>query len=125
MLYTQISEMIIKLMKRQKELNLFKFLETFDLTAQSAEYFKKDINFSIGQNLSQRKLVDLGKALARIISAGFVLNIAEKGFRKDLIDNCLTNLKQDISVLINSFNFNNEVSAIEDYQENSSWFQFV
>lgn len=125
MLYTQISEMIIKLMKKQKELNLFKFLETFDLTAKSAEYFKKDINFSIGQNLSQRKLVDLGKALARIISAGFVLNIAEKGFRKDLIDNCLTNLKQDISVLINSFNFNNEVSAIEDYQENSSWFQFV
>ncbi len=125
MLYTQISESIIKLMKRKKELNLFKFLEDFELTSKSAEYFKKEINFNLDINLSQRKLVDLGKALGRIVSAGFVLEMGENGFRKDLIENCISTLQQDISNLINSFNFSNKVDSIEDYQEGSSWMQFT
>lgn len=125
MLYTQISESIIKLMKRKKELNLFRFLEDFELTAKSAEYFKKEINFVLDINLPQRKLVELGKALGRIISAGFVLDMSESGFRKDLIENCISTLQQDISNLINSFNFNNEVNSVEDYQDGSSWLQFT
>lgn len=125
MLYTQISESIIKLMKRKKELNLFQFLKDFDLTAKSAELFKKEINFTLDLDLPQRKLVELGKALGRIVSAGFVVEMGESGFRKDLIDNCIATLQHDISNLINSFNFGNEVKSIEDYQEGSSWLQFV
>ena len=125
MLYTQISESIIKLMKRKKELNLFQFLKDFDLTAKSVIYFKKEINFTLDINLPQRKLVDLGKVLGRVVSAGFVIDMGESGFRKDLIDNCIITLQQDISSLINSFNFGNEIKSIEDFQEGSSWLQFV
>ncbi len=125
MLYTQISESIIKLMKRKKEMNLFKFLEEYDLTSKSAAYFKKEINFTLDMNLPQRKLVDLGKALGRIVSAGFVIDLGESGFRKDLIDNCIATLQQDISNLLNSFNFSNGVNSIEDYQDGSSWLQFA
>lgn len=124
MLYTQISEMILKMMKKKKEANLFKFLKNFNLTAKSSEYFKKDIDFSINISLPQRKLVDLGKALGRIISAGFVIDLAEKGFRKDLIKNCLNTLHQEITKHIGSYNFKNTISSIEDYQEDSSWLQF-
>ncbi len=124
MLYTQISEMIIKLMKRKKEFNLFKFLESFDLTTKASEYFKKEINFSINFDLPQRKLVDLGKVLGRIVSAGFVIDMGESGFRSDLVDNCITTLRHDITKLISSYNFDNKVNAIEDYQEGSSWLQF-
>ncbi len=124
MLYSQISEAIIKLMKRKKEFNLFKFLEEFDLTMKAAGYFKNEINFTIDINLPQRKLVDLGKAIGRIVSAGFVLDMSEAGYRKDLINNCITTLHQDISNLLNSFNFNNEIKSIEDYQEGSSWLEF-
>ncbi len=125
MLYTQISESIIKLMKRKKELNLFNFLADFELTSKSAEYFKKEINFTLDINLPQRKLVDLGKVLGRIVSAGFVLEMGESGFRKDLIENCMSTLQQDISNLINSFNFNKKVDSIEEYQDGSSWLQFT
>lgn len=124
MLYTQISEMILKMMKKKKEANLFKFLKNFNLTAKSSEYFKKDIDFSINISLPQRKLVDLGKALGRIISAGFVIDLAEKGFRKDLIKNCLNTLHQEITKHIGSYNFKNTISSIEDYEEDSSWMQF-
>ena len=124
MLYSQISEAVIKLMKRKKELNLFRFLENYDLTSKSAEYFKKEINFTIDVNLSQRKLVDLGRAIGRIVSAGFVLDMSESGFRKDLIDNSIKMLRQDISALMNSFSFQNDINSIEDYREGSSWLQF-
>jgi hypothetical protein len=124
MLYTQISEALIKMMKRKKELHLFKFLEDFDLTSKAVGYFKKEINFTIDVNITQRKLVELGKVIGRIVSAGFVLDMGERGFRKDLIDNCITSLHQDISNLINSYNFNNNINSIEDYQERSSWLDF-
>ena len=124
MLYSQISEALIKMMKRKKEFNLYKFLEDFDLTSKSAAYFKNEINFAIDINLPQRKLVDLGKVIGRIVSAGFVLDLGASGFKKDLIDNCITTLHQDISNLINSFNFKNEVKSIEYYKEGSSWLQF-
>ena len=124
MLYTQISEMIIKLMKRSKESNLFKFLESFDLTAKASAYFKKEINFSLDFDIPQRKLVDLGKVLGRIVSAGFVIDMGESGFRNDLIQNSIETLQHDITKLMSSFNFNSKVVAIEDYQEGSSWLQF-
>ena len=125
MLYTQISDMILKLMKKKKETNLFQFLKEFNLTDKASEYFKKEINFSIDFDLPQRKLVDLGKALGRIVSAGFVLDLEDKGFRKDLITNCIDSLQQDISNLINSYHINKGVSSIENYNEGSSWIEMA
>lgn len=125
MLYTQISDAIIKMMKRKKEFNLFNFLSTYELTSKSVEFFKKDFNFTLEINLPQRKLVNLGSAIGRIVSLGFVLEMGEKGYRKDLIDNCILSLQQDVSNIMNSFNFSNSNNAIIDYQEGSSWFDFV
>ncbi len=72
MLYTQISEMVLKLMNRQKNLNLSEFLSTYSLTKNVADHFKSLLNFKIDLNLQQRKHVDLGKIISRIISADFV-----------------------------------------------------
>ncbi len=124
MLYTQISEMIIKLMKKKKEFNLFQFLKNFDLTSKASEFFKKQTDFSLNTDLPQRKLVDLGKAIGRIVSAGLVIDLAEKGFRKDLIENCLSSLQQDISNIIYSYHNNSTISSVDDYQDGSSWLEF-
>ena len=125
MLYTNISKMIIKMMNKKKELNLFNFLKSFDLTAKASDFFKQEFNFTLKDNIPQRKLVDLGKALGRIVSAGFIMDMAGQGFRKDLVENSLISLKQDIHNLISSYNFNGLISSIEEYKEDSSWLQFV
>lgn len=125
MLYTQISESIIKMMKRKKEFNLFNFLSSYDLTVKSIEFFKKETNFTLDVDLAQRKLVELGSAIGRIISLGFVIEMGDSGYRKDLINNCILSLQQDVSNLINSFNFYNNNKVITDYQEGSSWFDYV
>jgi hypothetical protein len=54
-----------------------------------------------------------------------VLELANKGFRKDLIDGGITMLQQDISKLMATFSFNNNNEAVEGYGENSSWLNFV
>lgn len=124
MLYTQISEMVIKMMKKKKEFNLFQFLKNFDLTTKASEYIKKQTDFSLNTELPQRKLVDLGRAIGRVVSAGLVIDLGEKGFRKDLIDNCLSSLQQDISNMIFSYHNNTQIASIPDYQDESSWLDF-
>ena len=125
MLYSQIADMITRAMKKKKQLNLFGYLKEFDLTSKASDYFKKDLSFEISTNLSQRKLVDLGRILSRIVCIGHVLDLQEKGFRKDLVDNSIKLVKQEISALFASFHFDNTTDLVEDYQENSSWLDFA
>ena len=61
MLYTQIGEMIAKLMKRKKESNIYQFLKEFNLTEKACSFFKKEIDFNLMTGLPQRKMLDLGK----------------------------------------------------------------
>jgi alkylation response protein AidB-like acyl-CoA dehydrogenase len=124
-LYAQISEGIIKLMKRAKENNLYLFLKDFNLTCKAVEFIKELTNFNLDFQMQQRKLVEMGRVVGRIISLNQVLDLANKGFRKDLIDGGITMLQQDISKLIATFSFNNVTDVVEDYEENSSWLNFV
>lgn len=124
-LYAQISEGLVKLMKRAKENNLFQFLKSFNLTNRAAEYGKDLMNFNLDLQMPQRKLVELGKIIGRLISLNQVLEIAEKGFREDLIAGGITMLQQDISNLLATFSFKNERQVVLEYEENSSWLDFV
>lgn len=124
-LYTQISDSLMKMMKKAKESNLFKFLKNFDLTSRSAISLKELLDFDLHTNLPQRKMVELGQVIGRIVSFEMVINLGEKGFRNDLIENGLNMLKQDIVSLMGSFGYKNETKLIEHYQDNSSWLNFV
>lgn len=125
MLYTQIGEMIAKLMRRKKELNIYQFLKEFNLTQKACSFFKKDIDFTLMTGLSQRKMIDLGKVFSRIIASNFVIEMGEKGFRNDLVTNCINMIKVDVSILISSFHAENTVTPIEDYKDKSWWYDFV
>lgn len=124
-LYAQISEGLIKLMKRAKENNLFRFLTEFDLTSKAADYVKTLTDFNLDFQMQQRKLVEMGRVMGRIISLNHVIDLANKGFRNDLIEGGITMLQQDISRLIACFSFNNKTEVVEGYNENSSWLNFV
>ena len=83
------------------------------------------MNFNLDFQIPQRKLVEMGSIIGRVISLNQVIEMANKGFRKDLIDNGITMLQQEISHLMTNFNFKNSTQIIEDYKENSSWLNFV
>ena len=120
-LYTQITGSLIKMMKKARESNLYRFLKDFDLTSKSATLFKKILDFDLDTNLQQRKMVELGQVLGRIVSFEMVINLGDSGYRKDLINNGLEMLSQEIISLISGFNVKNTTAVVEDYSENSSW----
>ncbi len=124
-LYAQISEGLIKLMKRAKENNLYQFLKDYDLSSKASDYIKELTNFNLDFQMQQRKLVELGRVIGRVISMNQVLDLASKGFRNDLIEGGITMLQQDISKLISTFSFSNRSEVVEGYQENSSWLSYV
>lgn len=124
-LYAQITEGLLKLMKRARENNLFQFLKGFNLTSQAADYIKEQVNFNLDLQMPQRKLVEMGKIIGRVISLNQVLEVSGKGFRKDLTESGITMLQQEISGLMASFSFKNKAQVVEEYEENSSWLDFI
>ena len=124
-LYAQISEALLKLMRRAKEKNLFQFLQGYSLTTRAAEYFKELLNFEVNLQLPQRKLVELGRVLGRIISMELVLKLDDLGFRNDLISGSLTMLRQDIQRLLTTYAFANNTVVVDAYEENASWLNLV
>ena len=124
-LYAQITEGLMKLMKRAKEKNVFLFMKGFDLTDRAADYVKDALNFNLNMDMSQRKSVGMGKVIGRVISLNQVLDLAQKGFRIDLIKEAISMLKRDISTLMAGFSFPDNSWVIEDYRENSNWIRFL
>jgi alkylation response protein AidB-like acyl-CoA dehydrogenase len=121
MLYAQISENLIKQMKKFKEKNLFNFLKISDLTNRSAEQLRDLFNFNLDMELPQRKLVALGQAIGRVVSMDMVHRLADEGFRKDLIQGGIHMLHQEIQQLMSTFRPQTQTLVVEDYHENSSW----
>lgn len=124
-LYQQITESVLKMMRKSKETNLYKFLKSYSLTENASEYFKDVLNFEIEHQLPQRKLVQLGRAIGRIVSMEMTLKLGNTGFNSSMISNSLKVLRSEVHSLISTFNNNEEPSILEDYQDNSSWLKFV
>ena len=119
-LFHQIADAVIKMMKTAKESDLYKFLS--GLTPRIVEMIKELISFDFNTQLSQRKLVEFGQIMSRIFSMELVAQAQDRGFREDLSVNALTLLKQDVSILLNGFRMQNPTCVVESYQSDSYWF---
>src|SRR5690625_6735330 len=80
-LYQQITAAVLKSMRKTKESNLYQFLKSYSLTKQSADYFKDVTDFKVDQKMAQRKLVQLGRALSRMVSMDMVFKLDRKSTR--------------------------------------------
>ena len=121
-LYTQISQAILKLMKQTKEFNVYQFFKNYTLTANAVDYFKGLLDFEVNIHIPQRKLVELGSVISRVIAMEYVIELGNKGFRTDMITNALMMLKQEVTSMVSTYSFSNTTQVITDYEENASWF---
>jgi len=120
-LYAQISESLIKFMKTAKEINVFAFLKGHPLTSRATNYFRELLDFNIDMQMPQRKLVELGKVISRIVSMDLVIKMGENGFRSDLTENAVSLLRQETARLMSDFSFKQNTSVVVDYKEDSAW----
>ena len=124
-LYQQISEGVLKFMRKTREKNLLSYLRSYKLTERVADRFKDSLNVNVDLNLSQRKLVDLGRAVGRMISMDFVVELGERGFRSDLVNNALETMRREVEVLMTNYRLAADTAVVEDYEPDSSWLDYV
>jgi alkylation response protein AidB-like acyl-CoA dehydrogenase len=124
-LYQQISEGVLKLMRKVRQPNLFEYLNTDDLTKRVADRFKDTLNFDVDLQLPQRKLVDLGRAISRVVSMEFVVELGERGFRGDLVQGALDTLKREVDMLATDFRLAPCTDVVDDYEDQSNWLDFL
>lgn len=124
-LYQQISESILKGMKKSKIQNLYQYLKEYSLTSQAADHFKEQLNFKVDQKLAQRKMVQLGRALGRLVAMNMTIKLGETGFNSDLISNSLKSISSEIETLFARYSSGPQPDIIVDYQPESSWSQYL
>jgi hypothetical protein len=120
-LYAQISETLLKQMKVAREKNLFRYLNSFDLTHRASGLLKDVVDFELNTSLSQRKLVAFGQVVSRIVAMDLVLKLGERGFNRELINGSLGNLQQEIATLLANYSFENRIELIDPEQPHPSW----
>jgi alkylation response protein AidB-like acyl-CoA dehydrogenase len=118
-LYHQIAETVLKMMKTVREKSLYRFIKGY--AARAAGRISELVSFDMDTSYTQRKLVEFGQLFSRIVSLDLVLYLEEHGFRKDLTEGAIIVLKQEISSLLNTFHFENRVQVVVDYEDNSRW----
>jgi hypothetical protein len=116
---------VLKMMKKSKVKNLYEFLKQYKLTKNASDYYKEVLNFEIDFNMAQRKMVQLGQAISRIISLEMTLRLGEKGFNSDMISNSIKALQNETHALITSYTNEDHSQVVEDYDDNSSWLNFL
>lgn len=124
-LYMQITESVMKLMKGFHSRNLLSFMKDYNLTSRASDYCKDLLSFNIDTQLTQRKLVELGQIISRTISMNFVIQLGDSGYKKDLITNAIHEIHLDITALVSVFSKTNHNKIIDNYQENSSWLNYL
>jgi len=124
-LYQQIAESVLKSMRRMKERNLYDFASQHDLMHRAADYFKSTLDVEVDMSLPQRKLVDLGRILGRVITMELTIEMGDRGFRSDLISNALNMFRTEVQGLVASYQDRTDTDIIEDYTEGSSWLDLV
>ncbi|NBC27042.1 MAG: acyl-CoA dehydrogenase, partial [Bacteroidetes bacterium] len=124
-LYQQISESILKLMRKSKETNLYNFLKDYSLTKHSSEYFKDLLDFEVNYKMAQRKLVQLGRAIGRMVSMEMTIRLGESGYNSEMISNSIKNIRAEIESLFATYSFAESASVLDEYGEDSNWLKFV
>jgi len=124
-LYEQLTQAYLKGMRRVKETNLYRYLKSETLTERAADHFRDVLDFDVDPRMPQRKLVELGQALGRVISMDLTIELGERGFRGDLVASTLTTLRHEVEALVTSFRQTRLAEVVDEYTTDSRWLPLV
>jgi hypothetical protein len=102
-LYQQITEAVAKAMRKVKAPTLDQYLRQEPTTARAATLFGDLLAFEVDWKMPQRKLVDLGKAISRIVSMEMTIEMGERGYDPELISNALDQMRADVRSMVETY----------------------
>lgn len=120
-MYSQVSDMLIKEMAKIKQFNLLKFLKSYKDSELAAPVFTKSIDISIDNNISQRQKVILGKVISHIFALNHSLKMGNSGFSADLINQAVQMTKHRVASFIAGLTTHTSMEVFEEYQLGADW----
>ncbi|MGA1496080.1 MAG: acyl-CoA dehydrogenase family protein, partial [Rhodothermales bacterium] len=126
-LYQQISESVLKMMRGAKEANLFTFVSGHPLMSSVADRFKDVLDIEIDLKMAQRKLVDLGRAIGRMITMNMTLELGHSGFNLEMIQNSLAVAEKEIREILSAFSYEPSIVPMvdPDMPTSEGWRQYL
>jgi len=100
-LYQQIAESVLKMTKAIKQRKFSLFLQLF--TPLAADSVRTLTDFEFNFTYSQRKLVELGRMISRVVAFDNVLYQSKFNLLKEETENAIQVLKDDISMFLYGF----------------------
>lgn len=113
-LYQQVTESVVKAMRRLKQVDLGAYLRAEPLTARAASTFGESLAFDIDWAMPQRKLVDLGKAISRIVTMEMTIELGERGYSAELVQNMLAETRAEVRSLLETYRSGGLTAVVED-----------
>jgi alkylation response protein AidB-like acyl-CoA dehydrogenase len=120
-LYEQLADAMLKAMRRGEHATLHAFLASFDGTARAAERVRDAADFRLDGELSQRRTVDLGRALGRIVAMEHVIDLGDRGFHRDLVANALEQVRLEVNALLGTVRDGARTDVVEDEVAGGAW----
>lgn len=120
-IYSQIGDSVLKLMRKAKETNLGRFLATTSFASRAAEICRKHLDFRVDKSLPQRRRVELGKVISRTTAIDLVIDLSDGGFNQRLADNAIDLIGEEIVGLVATCMSMSDRNVIEDYRFNDHW----
>ena len=113
-LYQQVTESVVKAMRRIKETNLGAYLRTEPLTARAAETFGDSLSFDVDWSMPQRKLVDLGRAISRIVTMEMTIELGERGHPAELVRGMLEETRAEVRGILETVRHGGLTALVDD-----------
>lgn len=113
-LYQQVTESVMKGMRKVKETHLGRYLAADPLTARASTLLGDALSFELDWKMPQRKLVDLGRAISRLVSMEMTIELGERGFAADLIRSALDETRSEVRSILDGYRHGRIVSLVED-----------
>jgi alkylation response protein AidB-like acyl-CoA dehydrogenase len=120
-LYEQIAAATLQAMRRAKEPRLGAFLSSFDLGARAAELVRSVLDVRIDGDLPQRRLVDFGRLIGRVVSLDMVLALGERGYPQERIAAAVEQLRGEIAGAFTAFRQDDATTAVLDELPGGAW----
>jgi alkylation response protein AidB-like acyl-CoA dehydrogenase len=124
-LYQQITESVLKIMRKMPTASLFDFLKSYTHTEKAADYFKDIFNFKIDNTIAQRKMVELGQAISRLVAMNMTIDLGQTGFNREMISNSLSVLQKEIRMIISGYRFNENAGLSYDPEGSNDWLNYL
>ncbi len=124
-LYEQLADAMLKGMRRGGHATLQAFLASFDGTARAVEHVRDAADFRLDGELSQRRTVDLGRALGRILAMEYVIELGDRGFHRDLVANAVDQVRLEVNALLGTVRDGAPTGVVEDEVPGGSWLAYV